>query len=277
MIGNKAMTVIVLAALVLGSGCRDTKNDREPPTGPLTCEVNVGPVEEVLGTAVPLAYAATLAMAAMAGSNLPCVAVTASCASPPCSGSVTVSLDEACVLPLGYVGNGTIVVAGNWTSENEATLTAVYQGVAIDGQELFVRQGAFAALASNDTITVTYADQNVEVTSATDAEIAQSAWSIAVATNGTLGDTDDDVMLITGLRQYASTSSVGNIALTAVRMDASCPANPTDGEATIYEVGGGTSPATVLSFHSACDAEVDVNATLCLQYIGDSVPIDLLN
>lgn len=271
-------TVVALLVALLGCwvGCRDNGPARDTPSGPLSCEVNVGPVEEILGTAVPLAYAATLAMAAMAGNDMPCVAVTMSCATPPCSGSVTVTLDDNCVLPLGSVGNGTIIVSGNWTSDSEAVLTAVYQGVTIGGEDLFVRQGAFAALAEGDTITMTYADQDVQVTSSTDASIAQSAWTVSVATAGTLADTDDDVMVITGAREYVSTSGIGDVVLTGVEMHASCPANPTDGTAMVYEVGT-SSPATVLSFHSTCDGEADVDVTTCLQYLGGTVPLDLLN
>ncbi len=274
MFGRSILVAVLMATLVFLPGCRD--NDRQSPSGPISCEVNVGPVEEILGTAVPLAYAATVAMAAMAGNDMPCVAVTMSCASPPCSGSVTVTLDDDCVLPLGSVGNGTIIVSGNWTSDSEAVLTAVYQGVTIGGQDLFVRQGAFAATAEGDTITMTYADQDVEVMSSTDASIDQSAYTIQVATNGTLANTTDDVMVINGAREYVATSGIGDVALTDVEMSGSCSANPTDGAAMIYEVGT-SSPATVLSFHSTCDGEADVDVTTCLQYLGDSVPLDLLN
>ncbi len=215
-------------------------------------------------------------MATMAGNRIPCVAVTSELATPPCSASMTVALDSNCVLPLGSVGTGLIVVTGSWVSDTEATLAAAYEGVAIDEQSLFVRQGGFSAVLEGDTIITAYADQNVRVATPDVAEIAQSAWTVSISTAGTLADPSDDIMRITGSRQYVSGASVSEVIFTDVVMSPGCRKNPTDGVVSIGELSGTSSGVTVLGFHTACDGMADVTASLYVQWIGDPIALDLL-
>jgi hypothetical protein len=266
-------SAILTAALTVG--CFD--KDSDTPSGPrlFTGDPDISSVNEVLGTAVPLANAATLAMAAMRGDNVPCAAVTVQCSSYPCNGSVTVTLDAACALPLGSVGNGAIVVGGTWTSDTSADLTAVFEGVAIDTDSLFVRQGAFAATLKGDTMMVVYADQSVTV-SVTRAGIDQSTWTVKTATQGTLGDISDDQMTIFGYRQYVAGASIYQMVLTDVRMNGACTRNPVDGTATVFEWGLPTD-FTLLEFHSDCDGNAVVTASIYVQWINDEIALDLLN
>lgn len=267
---------VVVLSLVLVNGCRDRDGPLDG-TGPgiTTCTLDISPVEDILGTAVPLAYAASLAMAAMAGNDIPCVSVTTSCDNPPCQGEVTVALNDSCVLPLGSVGNGYILVTGTWNDTDDANLTAVFQGATIDGQDLMVRQGAFAAVMSGGVLTMTYADQDVEVTGVNAASISQGAWTAEVDNQGTVLDVSDDVMTIYGAREYVGTSGIATVTLTDVVWSPSCFANPTSGEALVLAVGEG-SPSE-LGFHSACDGEVDVNFSLSPACINESIPLDFLD
>lgn len=265
----------VLVLLVLAVSCREER-DNGGILGTLTGTPNVEPVEDMLGAAVPLAYATTLAMAAMRGERLGCVSVTMSNATPPCSGSVTVALDQNCVLPLGDVGTGAIIVSGTWTSDSEAVLVAVCEGVTINARELRVRQAAYTASLSGDSILIAYANQQIQLRDTTYLALEQSGWTVSVATAGTLSNTSDDVVTLTGARQYAGNTEVSEVVLTNVKMRGSCARNPVSGTASVLELASGQSGYTVLSFHSQCDGRADVTATMYLSWIGDPIALNLL-
>lgn len=83
-----AMVRVVMATLVCMGGCGIDLPKPDPR-----------PIEEALGTAMPLAFAGSIAISALSGESNPCVTLQTPCLSPPCTGALTIDAEE-CPLPL---------------------------------------------------------------------------------------------------------------------------------------------------------------------------------
>ena len=133
--------------------------------------------------------------------------------------------------------------------------------------------------SSGNHVTITYVDQNVNISSGEQVNASQSAWSIDVDTKGTLTDVTDDVATISGARQVVQGASVQQVTLSGVVMDAQCHKNPIGGSATVSNTGVSSINVTVLSFHTACDGKADVQMSMGAGQSGNgsTIAIDLLN
>jgi hypothetical protein len=273
------MRAHIACALALTALLSLSCNRKDSPTGTYDSP-SVAPVEEVIGTAAPIGYAVTLAMAAAAGTVVPCVSGTFQCAFP-CTSSIDISVSTSCALPIGDSATGTVHVAGSFTSANDAVLTAVFTGVTSRGNRhlLVTSVTTLAAHRSGDTITIAYTDQNVTLGRVRGVSVSTSAWAVKVNTNGTLGDLSDDQITVSGNRTEVEGINVISVTLAGVEIGPACRRNPVDGTATIEAIAGLHSGTAVLSFHGTCDARVDISGGTGVysRANGDQLPLDLLN
>lgn len=232
-------------ACLLAAGC-----------GVADSSVDLKPVETALVAGASIGHASSIAAASMGGATA-CATVTQPCsASYPCDGATTLTLGDACPLPLGGVGTGSVVVSGTWTAADAATLKLMF-GVAIGKDKVAVSQAVGVSVHSAmGQTTVAYTGQDVTVDGG-DALAAQSSWTVTVDDKGTPGDPSDDVYTLAGAQQGASTGAGGQVTLSGVVLDPSCRKNPVAGNAVIQEVSSTSIEQATVSFHAACDGKVD--------------------
>jgi hypothetical protein len=222
-------------------------------------------IEIALVAASSIGHSASMTAAAM-HAPVACVAVTQPCsAAYPCSGVASVTLGDACPLPLGGVGSGQVAVSGSWAASDMATLGMMFGvGVADGNVSLSEAIGIKVSGATSGHQTVAYVGQDVSVTDGSTLT-AQSSWTVDVDDRGTPADPSDDAYTINGAQQGAaagSGASVAQVTLTTVTLDPSCRRNPTSGMGLIQAVGSSTLEEVAVTFHSACDGKVDVRGTL---------------
>lgn len=222
--------------------------------------VDTAPAENVIGTAAPLAHAATLAMAILSGSPTPCAEVVVGCGQAPCPVEVGVSVGEGCHLPIGAdAATGRVPVTGTMSTPNNADLVAVFHDVDVNGEHVIFRRGAFTVSRTGSMLTMAYGDQGLEVTEP-GVSVQQAGWTVKVETGASLGDTSDDRMDISGAQQVVIDSQVLHVVMTNVVLEGRCTLNPTGGSVTIEKVGTKSGAVTSLGFHAACDGRADVTS-----------------
>lgn len=272
MIGKQ---MILCAGLSIGMvvSCGPAKT--EPSDQP-----DIIPAEQVIGTALPLGFAGAAAMAAASGNQIAGVDVDSAFTTFPCTRQVTIHVGDSCPLPLGDSAAGVVVIVGIWQSPTQASLSCTFTNVSVGGRKLVVAGVSTCVVqSSGNHVTITYVDQNVNVSSGEQVNASQSAWSIDVDTRGTLTDVTDDMATISGARQVVQGASVQQVTLSGVVMDAQCRKNPIDGSATVSNTGIGSISTTIVSFHSACDGKADVQMSVGTGQSGSgsTIAIDLLN
>jgi len=252
--------------LVLATaGCLDTGGDG----------VDASPAENVIGTAVPLAHAGTLAMAILAGSPTPCAEVVAGCSTPPCAVEVGVRVGDGCHLPIGAdAATGRVPVTGTFSTPDDANLIAVFHDVDVDGSRVIFRRGAFTVTRNGDLLNMAYGNQGLELTEPT-VSVEQAGWAVAVDTASTPGDTTDDRMELSGAQQLIVGANVTQVALAGVVISPDCKLNPTAGTATIEKVGDSSGEITTLRFHAACDGEADVGVSVGVGHVAVKATVSL--
>ena len=233
------------------------------------------PIEQSIGTAVPIAYAATLAMAAFQGEDVPCVTLGSLCTNPPCGGLALLEVSERCPFPIASEAKGTIAVTGSRITEDTGVFSATFGDIDVGGKRLVFKTVELFVVTefSEDLFTehpgveegfkVVYLDVDV-VANDDMASLEESGWVIDVATRGTPGDPSDDLMLINGVRQWAGVGSdptgAAQTGLTMVVMDARCPLNPVSGYGLMQAVTTDIQLLgdTFLYFHEECDGKARI-------------------
>ena len=241
-----------LLALVLGCGGCFGSSDAD-----------LSGIEVALVAGSSIGHSASMTAAAM-DAPVACVSVTQPCStSYPCSGMASVTLGDACPLPLGGVGNGQVAVSGSWAASDMATL-GLMLGIGVSDGNISVSEAAGVKVTtSTGHQTVAYAGQDVTVS--TGAALGQSSWTVDVDDKGTPGDPSDDVYTVNGAQQGVAAGSgaqVAQVSLTTVVLDPSCRKNPVSGMGVIQDVGTSSLQQTVVTFHAACDGKVDVKGAL---------------
>jgi hypothetical protein len=238
-------------------------------TQPSQAEI-VQPLESTLGAAVPTAYFAAVAFAALDGQPSPCANVT----TPAGSGSdvrVEVSLGPGCPPMFSASDSGTTVVTGTWTPQL-ATFVMDYTGVATDTDPmLVVGIGTLTVTPSNGThLLLAYGEQDISIATglAVGAGIEQTAWVADVDTVGT-ADPSDDVIHVYGGDQSLIAVTGGkqpDVGQTQVAVDATfdagCRRNPTSGAGGVQRASSRGGGWLVYAFHSTCDGTTDVVAAM---------------
>jgi len=246
----------------------------------------VGPLEPILGAAVPAAYFAALSMAALEGRSSPCVRVE----TPAGSGSdvrVEVSLGPGCPSMLGPGERGTVVVTGSWTPQL-ATFVMDFTGMSYGGRPMAVVGIATMTVVPRDPnhLVIAYGEEDIMVGTGTasSAGVKQVAWVVEVDTAGT-DDPSDDTLRISGGDQtlLAAIDPAPEAGLTQVAVGnavfrAGCRKNPSSGVAAVQRAGTSGGGWVLFGFHDACDGTADVFAALAPYelLISDSVPLAFL-
>jgi hypothetical protein len=270
------------------------------------------PIEAVLRTAIPLAYAASAAMAAVNGAPPPNALATNTCSTFPCTSLVTVHVDARTAPPaLAPFGTGRILVAGLWSSPESAILTVAFVDLLVGTSLLRVRDvSAFPAVVTPTGLEIVYASVDVNVAGGPvepgdltpaqidllfmrvgvvpspdpAANVGLDAWVVEVDGAGTPQDLSDDRYSVTGGGEYVDATSGSGRILQLVMVGAvlapGCTLNPVEGLAVLNEAGASASSLPVLgtaliSFEPACTgrARVLVGTGSYLLCTGKTIPL----
>jgi hypothetical protein len=304
-------TGIAIISMISLSGCNkddnsvsDIKQYFKDPSGE--------PMKAVVRTTLPLAYAASVAMASVSGTPPHNASASNTCSSYPCTALVTITVDNS-TLPLQFVSYGTIAVAGLWDSANTAILTVSFTNM-FAGSSLYpVHYVATFPVARTSTglLEIVYPNVDIDIsTGATDpanltpqqkqtqlallstttastdpsVNVKMDAWIVSVDNAGT-------TYRISGGGQYVDVSSgavsILQLGMADVVMGPGCALNPTSGLALQNEVA--TSSATTssqvviataaFSFGSACTGNAKILGATgnYLLSNGKSIPLNLIN
>ncbi len=226
-------------------------------------DADLSGIEVALVAGASIGHSASMTAAAMSA-PVACVNVTQPCGTTfPCSGVASVTLGDACPLPLGGVGSGQVAVSGSWAATDMATL-GMMLGIGVSDGSVSVSEAiGIKVTTSMGRMTVAYAGQDVTVSSG--AALGQSSWTVDVEDKATPGDPADDVYTINGASQGAAAGSgaqATQVSLTTVVLDPSCRKNPVSGMGVIQQVGSASLAQVVAKFHATCDGKVDVAGAL---------------
>jgi hypothetical protein len=251
-------------------------------------------------TSIPVAYVANAAMAAVNGHPPPDTTATNTCSSFPCTALVTLDKLES-ALPFVLADHAvSAVVAGLWSSDSAAVLTASFLESPI-GTETYqvTKVSTFPVVESIwSGYKVVYADIDVNITEEpshsidlTDAQVqaeydraqvvisndpeinlSMDAWVIEVHNNDSPENPNDDLFVINGGGQYLyttqATADVVQLGITGASVSWNCDTNPTQGLTLMSELGvssGDGEPPPVIAnaligFGDSCDGRADVIA-----------------
>ncbi len=227
-------------------------------------DADLSPIEAALVAGSSIGHSASMTAAAM-DAPVACVNVTQPCgAAFPCDGVASVTLGDACPLPLGGVGSGEVAVSGSWAASDDATLGMMFGIGVADGKISVSEAIGVKVSAQTGHQLVAYIGQDVSVTNGATLA-AQSSWTVDVDEKMTPSDPSDDVYTIDGGQQGVSAgggADVAQVTLTSVVLDPSCRTNPVSGTAVIQEVGTSSLEEVLVTFHGACDGKANVKGTL---------------
>jgi hypothetical protein len=285
---------LILALGGCGSGgARDIFKD---PSG--------APIKDTVRTAVPLAYAASVAFASVAGSRPPNAWVSNRCPIYPCAAMVTITDDDS-TMPLRLASLGTIRVYGFWNSPDKAILSVSFSGAAASDPISTVSLVPVSRSTSslrvmyggvNMTSTVTdpqtlsaaeidliYMRLQSTVSTEVSDNTSMDAWEVVRNDRGTT-DVSDDTYSISGGGEYIETGpgsvSILVLAMAGVMMGPDCALNPTSGAYMVNEFSNDSPIGVVanafIGFHSACDGKADVSLASgnYMLSIGKSIPLN---
>ncbi len=256
------------------------------------------PLREILLSALPLGYAASIAMSAVRGESIPGVSVSQSCAGFPCNALVNIDVDSTGVVPPGVASTRTVVVAGLWSNDSLAFLSMFFADLDTGAAAFTLANVSTVPVTiENGAVRVVYAREDVNAGSDTvltvsltqdeiDAEMTrletrppadssvtvdQEAWIVDADNGGTPGLLADDTYTVSGGGQFvevgAEEAYILQITFLFVKTAAACLRNPFDGTVVSRNTGVtssgqiGTKPligTVIFGFHQACDGRVDV-------------------
>lgn len=284
--------VFISAILAACENAEQYSNSRRPSTAPIKATIK---------TTIPLAYAASVAMRFVLDAPPPNVTVSNSCSDFPCAAVVTVPIDETSI-PISLQSYGSIVVAGLWSSDQQAVLTSSFIDVSIGAGSLSISNVAtFPALVTNTGVKIVYASADIDVQSGTtdpaelppesiadelqrlntattndpQVSVDMDAWVIEVDHNGTGNDfTDDRYTILSGGAQHIDTglgnTSVYQLGMVQTVISQDCALNPVDGYALLNELSVSSGAyadwpiigSTTFRFDSTCDGTINVLLSL---------------
>lgn len=255
-----------------------------------TQDPDTTPIKSIVKTSVPLAYAASAAMRAVAGDSLPNVeTIGGACDSYPCSRLVTIYVEEG-DLPFDYARYGLINVFGLWSSASQAILTTVFLDMDVGSDAFSVSSVALTpVLATGADLKIVFANININVDTTPDqingseldsiyqqlnaepsddveVSVGMDAWIIEVDTAGTASDFSDDTYKVTGGSQGINISGndaeVTQLGLLRMTMAPECNLNPVGGEILLNQVEVSDTKHVIgqafFNFDDTCNGEVKV-------------------
>ncbi|MDF1561668.1 MAG: hypothetical protein P1V51_01420 [Deltaproteobacteria bacterium] len=234
-------------------------------------EEDLRSLEVALASSTSVAQTASIALQAMNGGSA-CATVVTACAAFPCSGEVSIDLGAGCPLPLGGVASGTVSVTGQWTDATSATMTSQFVNATSEGRDVVAVSATSVVVSqTGDRVDISYVGQDVEVRGEI-AVAAQSTYVLEVDTAGTPDDPSDDTTTVTSTQQGVTGTDVVQLAITSAVISPDCRLNPIDGQATLQEVGSGSTISInmeTIEFHAACDGQAE-------NLFGGTVDLDFL-
>lgn len=291
-----ALLLPLLLLLLLSCGAEDLKEAVEPP--------DTRVVGQSLGSALAMAYAATLAQHALAGGESPCHELLLPAGVPTGEvEAVDISVDAACGFPFPGRAQGSIRMVGV-DPGTEATLGAAeFSNVRVDGRSLPIQRAAgFFAIDPEelqehgldhvpepqegfrfdreDLLIVLFFDAVVELADAA-AEVDTAhddEWVVLVDRNGTLADFSDDWYFVMGRRWFTGGDGSGLNTDVAV-FSPECRENPLAGYISLTHFSETeTNYLSWLAFVPECKGDGFVVLSLSDHVLstGRRVPLDLL-
>ncbi len=314
---RRPLAALMVSCIVLGfflalAGCKgsdsvdDYKQYFQDPSGE--------PIKAVVRTTVPLAYAASVAMAAVNGAPPSNVLVSKTSTTYPFAATVTIPVDSS-TMPLQFVSYGNIVVLGYWDDQNTAILTVLFDNMYAGSSLYPVHYVSTFPVTRNlyGLLEIVYVNIDVDVTTgpadpatlspeekqtklgfltitpSTDPSVnlKMDAWIVKVDDAGTPNEFSDDTYTINGGGQYIAASpgsaSVLQLGMADVMMGQGCALNPTAGLALLNEVTSSPTQTVIataaFSFGPDCDGNVKVLGATgnYLLSTGKSIPLNLTN
>jgi hypothetical protein len=271
---NDFMTIIPAVLFISCSAVDEIKDY-------FTKEPEVAAVTEVLKIALPIGYAAQIAMAAVNGEALDNdIIVLSGIKDSSGPALVTIPVTTQRLLPIGSK-TGTIVVSGYWSSMHDAVLSMALTDVNIaTATATFDNIQAFPVFRDDTGITAIYVKEwvnmgtsSLDTSSVSSSEAAekttwgknvpeidstmsadQDVWKITVRHKGTPGDPSDDEYGLMGVGQYAGVDDKAylvQLIMLGAAMKATCRKNPVvdnvfEGGALLntYEIETGKDPSS---------------------------------
>ncbi len=273
------------------SACGDSDNNR---VDDFFLDPSTGPIKTIIRTALPLGYAASVAMQAVQG-NVPAntTVIGGSCNDYPCLRIVTINISQG-DLPLDFSSYGTISVAGLWSSASLAILTTTFAGMSIGSNTVSISSVALTpVLVSSTGLRVVYNNfqlnkgispgtlsdeqtQGIYLTLGTSipAELKLSvkmdAWIIEIDNATTPTNFTDDSYRITGGSQHIDLSGFGQeilqLGIINMEMASACNRNPVSGNFLMNQISLSDSSTIIgqayFRFGSLCDGNASVSLGL---------------
>ncbi len=244
---------------------------------------NTEPIRATVKTTVPLAHVAAVSMAAIQGYSPANVLSADSCSSFPCAALVLIELLPGNI-PFAYDDGGTAMVAGLWSSPNQAILTVSFLDVEPGVPSFKVSKvSTFPVITTQNPdsgLKLVYADIDIniagdpddnidltdpqikveydrlenEVSDDPEINLSMDAWVVELADAGTPDVFSDDRYTISGGGQYLNVTNdssssdvdIHQLGMIRARISHACSRNPTDGMAFIQDVST-SSPLPVMA------------------------------
>ena len=253
---------------------------------------NAEPIQALMRTAVPLAYAASVAMAAAHDAAPSNATTNNTCSDYPCVALVTIDLD-AQSLPVALPAYGDILVAGVWQSERQAILTVSFVDMTAGSTNHSVHTvSTVPATGTADGVSIVYASVDINIESGPvlfinpslgevqaeldrldiqpsnnpSVSVGTDAWLIHADHAATPDDFADDRYTLSGGGQYldasAAYAAVLQLGAANVEIGPACAANPVNGLAVLQQVNASQQSvvlgSAMLQFDTVCDGTADV-------------------
>lgn len=268
-IGAFRCKLIVIIALPISGLIACSNSDDDDALDIIDQVPTVAPIESVVKTAVPLAYAASISMDSVNGTVFGNVSRSNTCSSYPCAASlvITVEPDSLPVTLSGISDNGEILVVGLFSSATQAIMTVVFDDIDAGNDFLSVRKiSTIPVTRLNNITTLTYSNIDIDIStdpedaiSLNDTEIQNEydrldqdidtgpevnvtldAWIVEADTRGTTSDVSDDEFRVVGGGQYFEVGpddvSVLQMGVINMVVTPDCALNPTSGLSVLQEV-----------------------------------------
>lgn len=251
---------------------------------------DTAPIKSIIKTSVPLGYAASVAMRAVAGDSiLNVVNEFGACDTYPCSRLVTIYLQEG-DLPLEYESYGSIAVFGLWSSDTQAILTTVFLDMNAGSDGFNVSSIALTPVIASETgLKIVFANININIDTTPDqiseadldliylrldtqpsddveVNVGMDAWIIEVDSANTASDFSDDTYLVTGGSQginiSGNSAEVTQLGFLRMQMAPECNLNPVGGEILLNQVEASNTNNVIgqafFNFDNTCNGEAKV-------------------
>jgi hypothetical protein len=305
---SRALLIAVIVAVL--PACSDNDDDPGGSSGSRGT-ASVEPVAANIKTTVPLAYAASVAMAEVQGIDLPDANASNQCGAYPCVSVVNVVLSPG-DLPIELDEYGDVQIAGLWTSPDHAVLTMSFNGIRIGSpNNLAINISTFPVVRDGDSLLISYASIDVNIDGGPEdpaglsgAEIAQElgrvntpvsndpeinvnmdAWIITVDTQGT-AEPDDDSYSVSGGGQYIGVRGVNvsviQLGVVDMLVTGNCALNPVDGMAVLNELdtaqaGFPKIGTAIFQFQSGCTGTARILTAIGTYgiFINDNIALNL--